>query len=57
MKEGAKHNLELLVQWTDHPLEEASWENYDLVKGQFLDFHLEDNVYFSEGVMMQHLLC
>ncbi|KAI4323138.1 hypothetical protein L6164_022768 [Bauhinia variegata] len=49
IKDGGKTALELVVQWDDRPLEEASWENYELLKGQFPDFHLEDKVSFPGG--------
>ncbi|XP_028780228.1 uncharacterized protein LOC114736538 [Neltuma alba] len=41
--------LELLVQWTDKPIEEATWEDYDLLAAQFPQFRLEDKSFFREG--------
>ena len=49
IKEGGVPTLELLVQWDECPLEEASWENYDLLAGQFPGFHLGDKVSFQRG--------
>lgn len=45
----AKLQLELLTQWVGQPLEEASWENYDLLATQFPDFRLENKSFFQEG--------
>lgn len=39
--------LELLVQWKDRSIEEASSENYDLLAGQFPSFRLEDKSNFQ----------
>ncbi|KAK1412798.1 hypothetical protein QVD17_34311 [Tagetes erecta] len=41
--------LELLVSWDDRPTEEATWEDYDLLVGQFPDFRLEDKSFYREG--------
>lgn len=41
--------MELLIQWLNHPIEEASWEDYNLLTGQFPSFRLEDKSYFQEG--------
>ncbi|KAD5507846.1 hypothetical protein E3N88_15549 [Mikania micrantha] len=41
--------LELLVSWADRPLEEATWEDYDLFAEQFLHFRLEDKSFYREG--------
>ena len=43
------NNLELLVQWQHRPLEEATWENYDLLAGQYPQFCLEDKASFQGG--------
>ena len=40
------NTLELLVQWQNRPLEEATWEDYDLLSGQFPHFCLEDKASF-----------
>jgi len=47
--EGGKPQLELLIQWQDRPIEEASWESYDLIHEQFPMFHLKDKVNFQAG--------
>lgn len=49
VKEGGVPVLELLVQWENRPLEEASWESYDLLAGQFPSFRLEDKASFQRG--------
>ena len=42
-------SLELLIQWQGCPSEEASWEDYDLLAGQFPSFRLEDKSFFQDG--------
>ncbi|KAD4888237.1 hypothetical protein E3N88_20310 [Mikania micrantha] len=41
--------LEILIQWKDRPLEEATWEEYDLVSQQFPSFRLGDKSTFGQG--------
>ncbi|KAD5508936.1 hypothetical protein E3N88_16639 [Mikania micrantha] len=41
--------LELLISWKNRPLEEATWESYDLLAAQFPFFVLEDKFVFEEG--------
>ncbi|KAD4180155.1 hypothetical protein E3N88_28746 [Mikania micrantha] len=41
--------LELLVSWDTRPLEEATWEDYDLFADQFPHFRLADKSFFREG--------
>ncbi|KAD4384249.1 hypothetical protein E3N88_24417 [Mikania micrantha] len=41
--------LELLVSWATRPLEEATWEDYDLFAEQFPHFRLEDKLFYREG--------
>ncbi|KAG6510402.1 hypothetical protein ZIOFF_028412 [Zingiber officinale] len=47
--EGGLPSLELLIQWQDRPLEEASWENYSLLAAQFPSFCLEERPLLKEG--------
>ncbi|KAJ7949788.1 Ty3/gypsy retrotransposon protein [Quillaja saponaria] len=47
--DGGIPTLELLIEWKDRPMEEASWENYDLLQGQFPTFRLEDKSFFQGG--------
>uniref|UniRef100_A0A3Q7I2Z6 Integrase zinc-binding domain-containing protein n=1 Tax=Solanum lycopersicum TaxID=4081 RepID=A0A3Q7I2Z6_SOLLC len=47
VKEAGSSSLELLVQWVDRPLEEDSWENYDLIAYKFPYFRLEEKVTFQ----------
>lgn len=49
VNESGVPTLQLLIQWRHHPIEEATWEDYGLISGQFPSFHLEDNAYFQEG--------
>ncbi|KAD4585551.1 hypothetical protein E3N88_23152 [Mikania micrantha] len=41
--------LEILIQWKDRPIEEATWEEFDLVATQFPSFRLEDKSTFGQG--------
>nr|GEV58696.1 retrotransposon protein, putative, unclassified [Tanacetum cinerariifolium] len=47
-------SLELLVQWANRPVKEASWESYDLIVEQFLTFCLEDKTTFQGSVIIQY---
>ncbi|KAJ0938963.1 putative chromatin remodeling & transcriptional activation CHROMO-DOMAIN family [Helianthus annuus] len=47
--EAGEPVLELLVSWCHRPLEEATWESYDLLAEQFPDFRLEDKAFYQEG--------
>lgn len=46
VKESGVPTLELLIQWHHRPIEEASWEDYDLLAVQFPSFCLEDKASF-----------
>nr|GFA56217.1 manganese-transporting ATPase [Tanacetum cinerariifolium] len=46
---AGKQVLELLISWCDRPQEEATWEAYDLLVDQFLNFCLEDKAFYQEG--------
>ncbi|KAD6796719.1 hypothetical protein E3N88_07615 [Mikania micrantha] len=41
--------LEILIQWKDRPIEEATWEEFDLIATQFPSFRLEDKSTFGPG--------
>nr|GEX20968.1 dicarboxylate transporter 1, chloroplastic [Tanacetum cinerariifolium] len=41
--------LELLISWSNRPIEEATWESYDLLQEQFPNFGLEDKSFYREG--------
>ncbi|KAD5961140.1 hypothetical protein E3N88_12613 [Mikania micrantha] len=41
--------LELLIEWKNRPVEEATWEPYDLLAKQFPQFRLEFKSHFGEG--------
>nr|GFB48764.1 chromo domain containing protein [Tanacetum cinerariifolium] len=41
--------LALLIAWCNRPVEEATWETYDLVAEQFPEFRLEDKAFYQEG--------
>ncbi|KAD4178201.1 hypothetical protein E3N88_26792 [Mikania micrantha] len=40
---------ELLISWSNRPIEEATWECHDLLVGQFPTFRLEDKSFFRGG--------
>ncbi|GKB48342.1 putative mitochondrial protein [Tanacetum coccineum] len=40
---------EVLIAWKDMPELKATWEGFEEVRRQFLDFHLEDKVSFRGG--------
>ncbi|GJZ37440.1 putative nucleotidyltransferase, ribonuclease H [Tanacetum coccineum] len=44
--EAGQPVLELLVSWNQRPLEEATWETYDLLAEQFPNFRLEDKAFY-----------
>ncbi|GKA45423.1 putative mitochondrial protein [Tanacetum coccineum] len=46
--EAGQHVLELLISWSNRPVEEATWET-DLVAEQFPTFRLEDKKFYREG--------
>ena len=41
--------LEVLIQWSDLPLNEATWEEATLIAQQYPSFHLEDNASSRRG--------
>ncbi|KAD5961741.1 hypothetical protein E3N88_13214 [Mikania micrantha] len=41
--------LELSIEWQHRPMEEATWESYDLLVEQFPLFRLEDKLAFGGG--------
>ncbi|KAD6119863.1 hypothetical protein E3N88_11134 [Mikania micrantha] len=41
--------LELLISWCNRPIEESTWETYDLVADQFPALRLEDKSFYREG--------
>ena len=43
------NTLELLIQWKDRPIEDATWEDYDKLKAQFPLFQLEEKLHFKGG--------
>ncbi|KAD2393941.1 hypothetical protein E3N88_40918 [Mikania micrantha] len=40
--------MELLIEWKNQPIEEATWESYDLLAKQFPNFRLEDKSTFRD---------
>lgn len=44
-----KEREEWLVKWQDRPFCDATWEEAEVIKRQFLDFHLEDKVSLPAG--------
>ncbi|GKB01433.1 retrotransposon gag domain, retroviral aspartyl protease [Tanacetum coccineum] len=47
--EAGQPVLELLVSWNQRPLEEATWETYDLLAEQFPNFRLDDKAFYQGG--------
>ncbi|VFQ65407.1 unnamed protein product [Cuscuta campestris] len=47
--EAGQHVLELLISWCQRPVEEATWECYDLLRAQFPSFRLEDKSFYRAG--------
>ncbi|KAF5757863.1 putative nucleotidyltransferase, Ribonuclease H [Helianthus annuus] len=47
--EAGQRVLELLISWCNRPVEEATWESYELFTNQFPDFRLEDKAFYGEG--------
>ncbi|KAD5508053.1 hypothetical protein E3N88_15756 [Mikania micrantha] len=47
--EAGKTVLEVLVSWKTRPVEESTWEPYDLLAEQFPHFSLEDKANFQAG--------
>ena len=47
--QGDTNVLEVLIQWKGLPEFEATWEDYDKLLHQFLEFHLEDKVQIFGG--------
>ncbi|KAK9057995.1 hypothetical protein SSX86_022835 [Deinandra increscens subsp. villosa] len=47
--EAGQPVLELLISWCNRPVEESTWETYDLVAEQFPAFRLEDKAFYREG--------
>ena len=55
--QGDTSILEVLVKWKGLPAFEATWEDYDKLQQQFLEFHLEDKVQdFGEGSIVRPLV-
>ncbi|GKC28423.1 ty3-gypsy retrotransposon protein [Tanacetum coccineum] len=49
VREAGHPVLELLVSWDQRPMEEATWESYDLLAEQFPHFRLEDKSFYHGG--------
>ncbi|KAK1409444.1 hypothetical protein QVD17_35970 [Tagetes erecta] len=47
--EAGQPVLELLISWSQRPIEEATWESYDLLVEQFPSFRLEDKAFYRGG--------
>ncbi|GKB16225.1 putative nucleotidyltransferase, ribonuclease H [Tanacetum coccineum] len=47
--EAGQPVLKLLVSWNQRPLEEATWETFDLLAEQFPNFRLEDKAFYRGG--------
>lgn len=44
VKRSGRFRWEILVEWENVPISEATWEDWDVMKEQFPDFDLEDKV-------------
>uniref|UniRef100_A0A3Q7JCP8 Chromo domain-containing protein n=1 Tax=Solanum lycopersicum TaxID=4081 RepID=A0A3Q7JCP8_SOLLC len=53
IKKGNKVVAQLLIQWKNMFEEEATWEDYHVIKTRFPSFILEDKEVSKEEVMMQ----
>ena len=53
IKKGNKVVAQLLIHWKKMFEEEATWEDYHVIKTRFPSFFLEDKEVSKEGVMMQ----
>ena len=41
---GTAGDIDMLLEWKSLPEFEATWEDFQMVKSQFLAFHLEDKL-------------
>ena len=48
----AGRQMEVLLQWRNLPLFEATWERFEAIRDQFPAFNLEDKVRDLGGVML-----
>jgi len=51
VKHGDKYITEALVQWSSLPLENATWEEVDILRQQFPNLDLEDKDRVQEGAI------
>ncbi|KAH0648281.1 hypothetical protein KY285_033529 [Solanum tuberosum] len=51
---GNKAVVQLLIQWKDMVVEQATWEDYSTMKIMFTTLFLEDKNVFKKGEMMQN---
>lgn len=42
IKRGGRFRWEVLIQWDALPLDDSTWEDLDVIRGQFPEFYLED---------------
>lgn len=49
IRQGEDGKLQHLLKWKDHPDCENTWEDGDVLRTQFPQFHLEDKVPLADG--------
>lgn len=49
VRQGDTKVHQSLIKWKHKSVEDVTWEDNELLKGQFLDFSLEDKVVLKEG--------
>ena len=42
IKRGGRFRWEVLIQWDTLPLDDSTWEDMNVIRGQFPEFYLED---------------
>lgn len=45
---GERRVKQVLIQWTNRTVDEATWEDMETITNQFPEFNLEDKVLFLE---------
>ncbi|PNX87071.1 hypothetical protein L195_g043156, partial [Trifolium pratense] len=48
VRQGDTEVVQSLIKWKHKSMEEVTWENNELLRGQFPEFNLEDKVFSKE---------